>query len=77
MPPTVLARSGSRRVAFRRSAGARCGLQLTAYYDAMGVAVSIAARMEQAAEAGHVVISPETKRLAGDGLEVRSLGLQG
>ena len=48
----------------------------TAYYDAMGVAVSIAARMEQAAEAGHVVISPETKRLAGDGLEVRSLGLQ-
>ena len=48
----------------------------TAYYEAMGLAVSVAARMEQAAEAGRVVISPQTRRLAGDAVEVRSLGLQ-
>jgi class 3 adenylate cyclase/tetratricopeptide (TPR) repeat protein len=49
---------------------------MTTYYEAMGQAVSVAARMEQAAEAGHVLISPETRRLAGDVVQVRSLGVQ-
>ena len=45
-------------------------------YEAMGEAVSIAARMEQAAEVGSVLISRETRRLAGDAFLVRSLGVQ-
>jgi class 3 adenylate cyclase/tetratricopeptide (TPR) repeat protein len=49
---------------------------MTTYYEAMGQAVSVAARMEQTAEAGHALISSETRRLAGDVIEVRSLGVQ-
>jgi predicted ATPase/class 3 adenylate cyclase len=48
----------------------------TPYYEAMGLVVSIAARMEQAAKAGQAIISPQTRRLAGEAVEVRSLGLQ-
>jgi class 3 adenylate cyclase/tetratricopeptide (TPR) repeat protein len=43
-------------------------------YEVAGVAVSVAARMEQVAEPGRAVISPETRRLAGDAIEVKALG---
>jgi class 3 adenylate cyclase/tetratricopeptide (TPR) repeat protein len=46
------------------------------YYDAMGEVVSIAARMEQSAQPGHALISPDTRRLAGSAIQVRSLGPQ-
>ena len=42
----------------------------------MGEVVSIAARMEQAAQPGHALISPDTRRLAGSAIQVRSLGPQ-
>ena len=45
-------------------------------YEPMGEAVSVAARMEQAAEAGGAVISLETRRLAGAAIQVRPLGFQ-
>ena len=49
---------------------------MATHYEAMGQAVSIAARMEQMASAGHALLSPETKRLAGDAIRTQSLGLQ-
>jgi class 3 adenylate cyclase/tetratricopeptide (TPR) repeat protein len=45
-------------------------------YEAMGEVVSIAARMEQAAEPGTAIISDVTRWLAGDDFVLRSQGVQ-
>lgn len=46
----------------------------SSHYDALGETVHIAARMEQNAEPDSVLITAETRRLAGEHVEARALG---